>query len=197
MSSCWAIVTFVSRAPVRSAHRGPGLRVLNTIYRRNRRFVVSAPAVDDGIGCEDRVSVTGDHLSFDGDCGVRPGPGCAGRRRAIQRCSALPFLCFSYGCCGVAYYLCCSPVPEPHANFMAPPRAAFGDFRAEALNQLWPHRAAPTRNPSEVTSFTNCCAVLLLLRAGGGPKCLGPARAPRVGRLVFVFGDLRCQPPKH
>lgn len=49
-----------------------GYRVCNTIYRQERRLVVSAPTVDDGVGCEDRVSVTGDHLSFDGYCGVRP-----------------------------------------------------------------------------------------------------------------------------
>ena len=38
--------------------------------------------------------MTGDHLSFDGNCGVRP----AELRpvRAIQRCTALPFLCFSF-----------------------------------------------------------------------------------------------------
>jgi hypothetical protein len=69
-----------------------GYRVCNTIYRQERRLVVSAPAVNNGAGCEDRVSVTGDHLSFDGDCGVRPTSGTS-RWRAIQRCTALPFLC--------------------------------------------------------------------------------------------------------
>ena len=49
-----------------------GYRVCNTIYRRERRLVVSAPAVNNGVRCEDRVSVTGDHLSFDGNYGVRP-----------------------------------------------------------------------------------------------------------------------------
>jgi hypothetical protein len=68
-----------------------GYRVCNTIYRQKRRLVVSAPAVRDGTWCEDRVSVTGDHLSFDGDCGVRPTRYRSWR--AIQRCTALPFLC--------------------------------------------------------------------------------------------------------
>src|ERR671911_1373303 len=33
---------------------------------------MSAPATRGGLWCGDRISVTGDHLSFDGDCGVRP-----------------------------------------------------------------------------------------------------------------------------
>src|SRR4051794_39962397 len=61
----------MTRAPARE-RRGPGLRVKNTIYRQLRRLVVSAPAAVGGVGCEDRISVTGDHLSFDGDCGDRP-----------------------------------------------------------------------------------------------------------------------------
>jgi hypothetical protein len=42
-----------------------------TIYRQERRIVVSTPALYKGFGCEDRISVTGDHLSFDGNSGVR------------------------------------------------------------------------------------------------------------------------------
>jgi len=57
-----------------------------------RRLVVSTPAANNSVGCEDRVNVTGDHLSFDGDCGVRPSSS-TGRRRTIRRCTALPFLC--------------------------------------------------------------------------------------------------------
>ena len=76
----------------------PGYRVCNTIYRRQRRLVVFAPAVDDGVECEDRVNVTGDHLSFDGNCGVRP-TSDAGRWRAIQRCIALPFLGVPFPTC--------------------------------------------------------------------------------------------------
>jgi hypothetical protein len=42
-----------------------------TIYRHQRRIVISTPAPYRGFGCEDRISVTGDHLSFDGNHGVR------------------------------------------------------------------------------------------------------------------------------
>jgi hypothetical protein len=52
---------------------GPGVYgSKNTIYRQVRRVVVSTPTAISGVGCEDRVSVTEDHLSFDGNCGVRP-----------------------------------------------------------------------------------------------------------------------------
>ena len=79
---------------------------LNTIYRRMRRLVMSAPAARDGLGCEDRVSVTGDHLSFDGTCGVRPTRHrpMAGDPTGVR---ALPFL----------YFLCvpcCPPARRDH-----------------------------------------------------------------------------------
>ena len=64
-----------TRAPALSKRRGPrayGTRY--TISRQERRFVVSTPALNQGLGCEDRISVTGDHLSFDGNCGVRARP---------------------------------------------------------------------------------------------------------------------------
>src|SRR5436190_7010329 len=83
------------RGPRRIRAGAQGYRVCNTIYRRKRRLAMCAPAVDDGVGCEDRVSVTGDHLSFDGDYGVRP-TSTTGRWRAIQRCTALPLLCVPY-----------------------------------------------------------------------------------------------------
>src|SRR5690242_3910367 len=63
----------MTRAPARK-RRGPGFTGKNTIYRQVRRVVVSTPAAVGDIGCEDRMSVTGDHLSFDGNCGVRIRP---------------------------------------------------------------------------------------------------------------------------
>jgi hypothetical protein len=42
-----------------------------TSYRHQRRIVISTPAPYRGFGCEDRISVTGDHLSLDGNHGVR------------------------------------------------------------------------------------------------------------------------------
>src|SRR5215204_1189507 len=62
----------MSRAPARE-RRGPGLWGVNTIYRHSSGYL-SAPAVRDGMGREDRIFVTGDHLSFDGNCGVRVTP---------------------------------------------------------------------------------------------------------------------------
>src|SRR4051812_32766159 len=61
------------RGPPARQRRGPGVGVRNTIYRRERRLVVSAPATGDGGRYEDRVCVTGDHLTFDGNLyGVHP-----------------------------------------------------------------------------------------------------------------------------
>jgi len=45
----------------------------NTIYRQIRRFAMSTPRAMDSAGCGDRVSVTGDHLSFDGNLRCPPG----------------------------------------------------------------------------------------------------------------------------
>jgi hypothetical protein len=103
----------MTRAPALEA---PGPRAVgrNTICRQVRRFVVSAPSAVGGFRCEDRISVTGSHPWFDGTCGVHPQNRNVIWWRAIQRCSFLPFLCYFFLCCG-------PPVPEPHANFMAPP----------------------------------------------------------------------------
>jgi hypothetical protein len=61
-----SLVTSITRAPALESAGAQGLRVRNTIYRQERRVVVSTPARYSGVGCEDRISVTGDHLSFDG-----------------------------------------------------------------------------------------------------------------------------------
>src|SRR5690349_11543708 len=125
-----------TRAPAHS-RRGPGLRVRNTIYRQVRRVVVSAPTADDGFGCEDRISVTGDHLSFDGNCGVHPSTEMTGWWRAIQRCSALPFLCFQ-----LSLLSCCPPVSKPHATSW--PRTRATDvFPSGAPNQHRPRLMCP------------------------------------------------------
>ena len=104
----------------------------------------------DGIGCEDRISVTGDHLSFDGNCGVRPRAGTACWRRAIQRCSALPFLCFYLSLPVVLS----AGVGAPR-NFMAPTRAANPLASGEALNEPRPHLqllSGPTELPGPAPS---------------------------------------------
>jgi hypothetical protein len=57
--------TSVTRAPAQK-RRGPGLRVYYTIYRQLSRLVVSTPAAHfNGSRCEDRIRVTGDHLTFE------------------------------------------------------------------------------------------------------------------------------------
>lgn len=61
----------MTRAPAREAP-GPGVTGQKHHRPTDCRFVVSAPAALGGPRCEDRISVTGDHLSFDGNCGVRP-----------------------------------------------------------------------------------------------------------------------------
>src|SRR5882757_3838301 len=66
MSSGWAMYHLHHEGPGAESAGAQGLRVRNTIYRQERRLVVSAPALAEGFGCEDRISVTGDHLSFDG-----------------------------------------------------------------------------------------------------------------------------------
>src|SRR3989337_2874173 len=71
MSSGWAMrYLSMTRAPAREAP-GPGGTGQKHHLPTVCRVVVSAPAAVGGWGCEDRISVTGDHLSFDGDCGVR------------------------------------------------------------------------------------------------------------------------------
>ena len=93
-------------------HEGPGarsagaqgLRVRNTIYRQVRRVVVSAPAAKDCAGCEDRISVTEDHLSFDGNCGVRAGgmePAGGGRSNGVRPPLSSDFLTLTLLSAGV------------------------------------------------------------------------------------------------
>src|SRR2546429_8133376 len=96
---------------------------------------MSAPTVDDGFGCEDRVSVTGAHLSFDGCCGVRPSLDC-GWWRAFQRCSALPFLCFLYRWCCGAVRRCRGP-----RDFMAPDMSGEGRAKRSLEPAPAPDRA--------------------------------------------------------
>ena len=137
----------MSRAPAQK-RRGPGLRDKNTIYRQVRRVVVSAPAAIGGVGCEDRISVTGDHLSFDGNCGVRSRVQVRlgdGRSNGVR---ALPFLCFRY-----LWFCRAARRRRSPTRLHGPVRVRRTVLPGRALNQ---HRPLPARPDLELRQGLTC-----------------------------------------
>jgi len=171
------------RAPTRK-RRGPGIvGQKNTIYRHVRRLLVSTPAVIGGVGCEDRISVTGDHLSFDGICGVHPSAEMISSWWAIQWCSALPFLYFHAS----VLLPCCPPVSKPHATWrpLTPVADCYSLISAvtlatlaEATQDVYYTRHRFSRRPSATSGWEG-------RRCGAGlPPGWGRSFAARVNQLT-------------
>ena len=119
--------------------------------------------------------MTGDHLSFDGNCGVRPA-WTDGRRRAIQRCTALPFLCFLFPCGDVR-----SAGAGAHATSWPRTRAANISWSPE---KPWPHLHAPSR----ITSGLTCS--YCRSRSGERFPLLAARRDLTAGRPRLRLADL-------
>jgi hypothetical protein len=111
----------MTRAPAQAP--GPRVYELDTICRQARRIVLSAPAAVRGIGCEDRISVTEDHLSFDGNCGDRRSGRSNGVQPSLSSVLALTAVVLAVGA-------------EAPRNFMASTRATGTAVRAERAHHM-------------------------------------------------------------
>src|SRR3954468_22041735 len=118
MSSGWAIHTSVhDEGPGASSAGAQGYGLNTPSADRFVGFSFPHRAATGGRGCEDRISVTGDHLTFDvttvstAELGLRPD---GGRSNGVQ-----PSLSSSS-----IYLWCCPPVSEPHATSRPRTRAA-------------------------------------------------------------------------